>query len=275
MSTSAVIGRVSASLRSLLQTGMELDPHVTILAPDEAGSTPRINLFLYKIQENPVLKNMDWQPKLGRPDQLTPPPLSLNLFYLMTAYAENNEQDGNADAHQFLGDAMRVFFENPILSAEPNDREQVKIMLNPVDMDELTKIWGTFSKPFRLSVVYEVSVVQLDKVDGGRTLAKRVERFGLETRAPYKPPVVETMTPGKGPPQTKLTFRGRHLTGWKAYLTIMGRRLAVKTEEKSGKLIEDQFQIELPNDLSPGFHELRIDVAGLFRKTFFFEIISP
>lgn len=86
MSASTAIGMVSESLRNLLVGEMTLSPpvNVTILAPDESGGDRRINLFLYKVQENPSLKNLDWQVKRGEPTRLVPPPLSLNLFYLMT-----------------------------------------------------------------------------------------------------------------------------------------------------------------------------------------------
>jgi hypothetical protein len=84
---------------------MTLSPavNVTILAPDESGSDRRINLFLYKVQENPFLKNADWQVKPGNPTQLVPPPLSLYLYYLMTPYAANDPQTGNTIAHEILG----------------------------------------------------------------------------------------------------------------------------------------------------------------------------
>ena len=63
---------------------MKLTPpvEVTILAPDETGGDRRINLFLYRILENPALKNADWQVKRGEPSRIVPPPLSLNLYYL-------------------------------------------------------------------------------------------------------------------------------------------------------------------------------------------------
>ena len=86
MSASTAIGMVSESLRNLLVGEMQLKPDVdvTILAPDESAKARRINLFLYKVQENPTLKNMDWKVKPDDPTQLVSPPLSLNLFYLLT-----------------------------------------------------------------------------------------------------------------------------------------------------------------------------------------------
>jgi hypothetical protein len=277
MSISTAVGLVSESLRNLLLSEMSLSPAVpvTILAPDEGGGDKRINLFLYKVQENTILKNMDWQVKPGVPDRLVPPPLSLNLFYLMTAYASNDPQTGNSTAHAILGDAMRVFYENAIVPQDhlleglKDSRERVKIMMNTLDLEELSRVWSTFTQPFRLSVLYEVSVVQLDMLSHNeRVMAKRVRQIGKpQIAAPFNPPVVEAIEPASGAAGTDITFQGKNLAGWKAYVSVMGRSLADGQE-----LTEDQFQVTIPGDLSQGFYEIRVDISHLFRRTFFFEV---
>src|SRR3990167_7988742 len=170
MSVATAIGRVGEALRNLLQEEMNLVPavNVSLLAPDENGPTRRINLFLYKVAENSFLKNKDWEVSRADPGRIVPPPLSLNLFYLLTPYAQNDPDTGNTSAHELLGDAMRVFHEHPLVPAEhlPDEldgaREQIKLSLHQPDMEEITKVWSTFSEPYRLSVIYEVSVVQID-----------------------------------------------------------------------------------------------------------------
>ena len=101
---------VSESLRNLLVAEMTIAPPVavTILAPDETGGDRRINLFLYRVVESPALKNNDWQVKRGESTRIVPPPLSLNLYYLMTPYAQNDPLTGNATAHEMLGEAIRA-----------------------------------------------------------------------------------------------------------------------------------------------------------------------
>ncbi len=293
MSTSTAIGMVSESLTNLLtgewklSLSPESDPsttmNVTILAPDETGmaSDPRINLFLYKVQENPALKNLDWEVKRGEPNRLVPPPLSLNLFYLMTPYAQSDEATGNITAHELLGDAMRIFYENPIVpqvylvDGLKDSREQIRIMLNTLDLEELSRVWSTFIQPFRLSVLYEVSVVQLDMLsESERIMARRVQHIGVpDVRAPFSPPVVEKIEPQSGPAGTLITCYGKNLSGWKAYVSMMGRQI-VKEQE----LTDDIFSFSIPVELSPGqaiapgFHEIRLDISHLYRRTFFFEV---
>lgn len=280
MSVSTAIGMVSESLRNLLEGEMTLSPKpdVTILAPDESGSENRVNLFLYKVQENPTLKNMDWQVKPGSPNQLVPPPLSLNLFYLMTAYKQNDPQTGNSMAHEILGDAMRVFYENPIvppayLSEDlKNSREQIRIMLNTLDLDELSKVWATFTKAFRLSVLYEVSVVQLDMLpEKERVMAQRVRKTGVpKVSAPYNPPIIERIKPISKIAGSFVRIFGKNFTGWQAYVYVNGRKIV--DARRLSK--EDRFRFKLPTDLQTGFHEVRVDISHLCRRTFFFEVTA-
>lgn len=275
MSASTAIGMVSESLRNLLVKEMTFTPPVavTILAPDETGGDRRINLFLYRILENSALKNLDWQVKRGEPSRIVPPPLSLNLYYLMTPYAQNDPLLGNATAHQMLGETMRVFHEHAIVPQDAlvqglrGAAEQIKIMLNPLDPDELGRIWSTFSQPFRLSVMYEVSVVQLE-LDSDRAMGKRVQRTGVpDVRAPFLPPVVDQLSPLRGPIGTQITVQGRHLAGWPASLSITGRRII-----DSVTLTEDMMTATIPDGLAPGFHEIQVDVAQLHRRVFIFEV---
>ena len=279
MSASTAIGMVSESLRHLLVGEMRLVPavQVTVLAPDEPGGDRRVNLFLYKVQENPVLKNLDWQVKRGAPTQLVPPPLSLNLFYLMTPYGPNDPQTGNAVAHEILGDAMRVLHEHPIVPQAyladglQDAREQIKIMLNTLNVDELSQVWHTFTQPFRLSVLYEISVVQLDMLPASeRTMAPRVRQVGVpDVRAPFQPPVVHKIEPVSGRAGTVISVHGDHLAGWRASVTVMGR-LIVNGQELTG----DVLTVTMPGDLPPGFHTVQVDISHLYRRTFFFEVVA-
>ena len=279
MSASTAIGMVSESLRNLLVGEMQLTPtvDVTILGPDEGGGNRWVNLFLYQVRENPTLKNMDWQVKRNEPNQLVPPPLSLDLFYLMTAYAPNDPQTGNSSAHEILGEAMRVFYENGIVPQAylmpdlQEAREEIKIMLNSLDLEELSQVWNTFSEPFRLSVPYEVSVVQLDMLsENERAMARRVRQIGVpRVEAPFSPPQVEAISPVSGPAGSVVTFAGKYLQGWRAYVTVTGQRIADAQE-----ISNDSFQATLPGDLPQGFHNIRVDISHLFRRTFFFEVTA-
>jgi hypothetical protein len=277
MSVSTAIGSVSASLRNLLVGEMRLNPAVpvTILAPDETGGDQRINLFLYKVEENAFLKNQDWALKPGNSSTLVPAPLSLNLHYLMTPYARNDPQTGNATAHEILGEAMRVFYENSVIPQNHLEadlqtaREQFRIVYDALDPEELSRLWSTFAQPFRLSVRYQVSTVQLDMLPAQeRPLPKRVRTIGKpDVRAPFNPPVVLDMTPSSGPAGTEITFTGQNLAGWRA--TVLAADQAVLNKQS---ITGDSFNVTIPAGTLPGFYDIRVDISRLFRRAFLFEV---
>lgn len=277
MSASTAIGLVGESLKSLLEAEMQLTPtaDVTLLAPDDNQGNRRINLFLYKVQESPFQRNMDWQVAMEDPSRLGPPPLSLNLFYLMTPYAPNDSDTGQTNAHAILGEAMRVFHQFPVIPDShladglSEAREEVKITASELDLDELSKVWSTFSEPFRLTVPYEVSVVLIDQsAEEQRTMPERVRTIGVPgVEAPFQPPVIEDMQPSSGPAGTTITFTGRNLDAWQAYVTVGRQRVL-----DGAAIVGETFDATLPGDLTPGFHQLRVDVSGLTRTTFFFEV---
>lgn len=276
MSVSTAIGMVGESLKTLLEEEMSVTPSapVTLLAPDESGATRRINLFLYKIQENNFLKNKDWEVSKTDPARIVPPPLSLNLCYLLTPYAQNDAETGNTSAHEILGDAMRVLYQFPVI---PNmhlapglvdAREQIKIMQLPMDLDEISKIWSTFSTPYRLSVAYEVSTVQLDPVDADQEMAERVRSIGVpDVSAPFSPPRILAISPVSGPAGTTITVSGEHLDGWKAYADLGSQRI-----EDGLAISGNSFDVTVPGATAAGFHRLRIDISRLHRSTFYFEV---
>ena len=277
MSVSTALGSVSASLRNLLLGEMQLNPAipVTILAPDEAGGDQRINLFLYKVEENSFLKNQDWSLKKGNSNQLVPAPLSLNLYYLMTPYAKNDPQTGNATPHSILGEAMRVFYENSVIPQQYLEadlkpaREELKIVYNALDPEELSRLWSTFTQPFRLSVRYQVSTVQLDMLPAKeKPLPKRVRTIGVPgVRAPFSPPVVTGMAPVSGPAGTVISFTGQQLDGWRGTV-LVGNQTMLDKQPLSGVT----FNAAIPAGTQPGFYEIRVDVSKLFRRMFLFEV---
>ncbi len=280
MSASTAIGMVGQSLQAFLEADMELLPavDVTLLAPDEPStSTRRINLWLCEIRENAHLRNKEWEVSRTDPTRLTPPPLSLNLLYLMTPFAQSDPQFGNTTAHEILGEAMRVFHQTPVVPEAhlvpglQDAREQVKIVPSQVDLDELSQLWSTFSEPFRLSVLYEVSVVQLDQTPAAeRTMAQRVTTVGVpDVRAPFKPPVVDRIEPASGPAGTVVTFSGEDLHDWRAYVSMSGQSV-----EGGLDIVGDSFTATIPAGLPLGFHRIRVDVSHLFRRTFHFEVTS-
>lgn len=182
MADYTAIEGVGRTLSTLLHDRMVEPVPVTITPLDRALASAtgrRVNLFLYQVTENTHLKNQEI-PGVGHPAAYGHPPLSLELHYLLTAFGSSEDgDDSDLAVHRILGDAMRVLHEHAVITerlvqhndaAHPpvldlslhNQYEQVKITLEPISLEDLSKIWTSLTVAYRLSAAYRVSVVQIE-----------------------------------------------------------------------------------------------------------------
>ncbi len=175
MADFTAIAGVSRTLKKLLIERMEVDDpfSVTLAPPDvqvEGVSGRRVNLYLYQVLENGYLKNQDI-PGRGHPGSYGHPPLSLDLYYLLTAYGSSETaEDGDEQAQLVLGAAMRVLHDNAVITEgtilDPRlqgEFEKIKITLQPLGLEDFSKVWTALpNASFRRSVAYQVSVVQIE-----------------------------------------------------------------------------------------------------------------
>lgn len=164
---------VSATLLQLLKGSLGAT-NVALSSPKNASTL--LSLFLYKVMENPYLKN-DERRVLppGSDGKLVEqePPLMVDLYYLLTAHHSTDL----IEAHRALGRAMRVFYDNAILrgsalQATPNRGltadTTLRITLNPISMEDMTRIWSVFpDTQYEISVTYLVTPVP---IESARTL---------------------------------------------------------------------------------------------------------
>ena len=171
MALDQTIRDVSRTLLDLLRDNVS-NTAIDLLSPKFPGSN-RLTLFLYKVLENPDLKNAGSTVLTTQPNGKLiekRKPLALDLYYLLTAHSGSSNL---LDAHTALSRAMRVFYDNGILtgsllrSDNPSTgltRDSVlRLTLNPISMEDMTRIWSVFpDTPFELSVAYLVTPVVIE-----------------------------------------------------------------------------------------------------------------
>lgn len=232
------IGAATKAIAELLARKMNkppllgsVTPKVTTLPPDDdrVDDADGVNLFLYRVSASPFLANSGWRGDRGNPQGSKRSPLSLTLHYMLTAYAKKAEGAAFDDvtAHRLLGNAMAVLHEYPVLNdvhdsdfdasldtqfaKELRDSfEKIKVSMVPTTMEELSKIWTGLSKAYRLSVGYEVSLVQIAPVAPApapgppvQEISARIGTLGL--------PKIASVTPARGAAGSQLTIRGGNL----------------------------------------------------------------
>lgn len=196
MSNALAIAAVTATLQRLLIRGIPdlPDENVTTRPPDRAfgigAARDQINLFLYQILPNAAWRNRDI-PNQVRPGETSQQPLALNLHYLISASGAGDEE---IQSHRWLGQAMSVLHDHAILGrseiraaiADPRAAilesdlyEQVeRIRITPLSLsiEDLSKLWTTFTTPYRVSAAYEASVVLIESTQPIRSPLPVLER---------------------------------------------------------------------------------------------------
>lgn len=211
MSTVTAIQGVDEILYSLSTTAVASlvpKPDVTVGPLDGEEDTLRLNWFLYRVSPDPTYRNME-PPNTGWRTARGNPPLALRLSYLLSAFPAAKTTGGDQEqfAHVGLAAVMQAVYENaivgdgsPVLTptlatfVDPLI-EPIRIVLEDLDLEAVTKIWTAASKPIRLSVGYGVSVVLIEPAKqhlAGPPVKTR--RIGL---APSLGPRLVAVTPAR------------------------------------------------------------------------------
>lgn len=284
MSSPLAIGAVSAVLRNLLDNGMVEagsplgSVKVTAVAPDtieldDPDAPPSLNLFLYRVTPNPGWRNAGLPSHAANGSRASSPPLALDLHYLLTAY-------GSADFHAeiLLGYAMHLLHERPVLdraairtaldpsplaasilppafqalaAADLADQvEAVTVTPEPMDAEEMSRLWSAIQAHYRPSAAYLVSVVLIKARRAGRAALPVLSRGavdpatgrdrGVVATAGLVPPfpTLERVAPPGGRPAARLgdTVRlaGHHLDGTAAVVRFGHRLLDAPNEVSVG-----------------------------------------
>jgi hypothetical protein len=212
-------------------------PNISGLAPDVLGqeSGPQLSLFLYHIEANNAVESLHWAPQIlssttgpGQPVRFLP--FALNLYYLMSAFSQDNyhwEQEA-------MSVALRIFHANPIIRSPIGSLPwELTLTMEHRSYDEMSRLWQASTAPIRLSVIYRAAVVFLDPdtlpppapdttsfnvaVEQAAPAAPgTVEMFGTFRRVSYvgpAGPVSFTQAPATVAPGQQVWLMGAGLTG--------------------------------------------------------------
>jgi len=265
MSSPLAIGAVSAVLRNLLdnglvESGLPLGTiKVSAVAPDtikldDPLAPPSVNVFMHRVSVNTGWTNAAMPSRSQEGRRVTNQPLALDLHYLVTAY-------GTADfqAEILLGYAMYLLHERPVLdraairraldpsplgasilppsfqalvAADLADQvEAVKIAPEPMDTEELSRLWSATQAHYRPSAGYVVSVVLIEaRKSAGAALPVLTRGIVVEPSLTLPYPTIERVIPPSSEPAAVLgaaiRIEGHHLDGTMAVVSFAHRLLA-------------------------------------------------
>ena len=171
MADYAVISDVSTSLVTLLDQDLRKPPlNARALLDDLAGAAPAgltLTITLYEILEDAPSRNRPRpQQPTGTAVVSTKPPMALRLHYLLTPWGGDQVTE-----QQILGRAMQALYDDAILAGTAllgglqGSADTLKITLIPLTLEDRARVWYAIQKPYRLSVNYEIRVVNLDATE--------------------------------------------------------------------------------------------------------------
>ncbi|MGV3554879.1 MAG: Pvc16 family protein [Croceibacterium sp.] len=181
----ADLALVSRSLKGLLTANIErlagsAAPAVKVsigYPEDQTGASRTINLHLYHVAEDQFCRNL---PGASGTADVATAPMSLSLFYLMTAH--HTAVAGKAEVEQtIMGQALKTMHDfalirsdtvvadgggilSPVLLPGIDDgTTTLEIVLRPLTPEDALSYWASEQQqPVRLSAYYEVRLVQLE-----------------------------------------------------------------------------------------------------------------
>jgi hypothetical protein len=191
-------------------------------------SKPTVNLFLYDLRENNVLRQNQWEHVREENGTYTKKrsPMRVDCFYMLTTWASDPE-----DEHRLLTRSIMALYRYPIL---PEDR-LVGSMRNPLfDIqarlaahDRLTnpaEVWASLDNEMRPSVSYVVSLA-LDPWSEVTGPAVRTFTFQVgQSLAPDREQKMQAGGEGTG----MLYFGGTLRSKADGHVPISGIRVAIK-----------------------------------------------
>jgi hypothetical protein len=167
----AVIRSVTETLESLLQQNItsSTDPElhgvgIDLRSPKEMredNDAKGISLWLYRVvRDGHTLNRPAERPA---PNRVERQPLPVNLYYLVTPIASSPD-----DEQLLLGKVLQLFNDTPVLrgavlTEELRDSaEELRLTLELLSLEELTRVWDALKEPYQLSVSYLVQLVEIE-----------------------------------------------------------------------------------------------------------------
>ena len=222
MSNHLAVATVTASLAHMLrapvQAAVDGSQVWTDRPPGENGdpATPEVRIFLYGVQPNAAWRNNDLPTRRSNGDLAQRPQAALDLRYLLSFYGDERA----LEPQRLLGVAVREMHARPLLSRDQirqmvedevdvdpqfplattdlgDQPELVRFTPQPLDLDEMSKLWSVFFQvAYRLSIAYQASVVLINPDETpGPALPVHERRIFTTT---IRRPAIERVEPAEG-----------------------------------------------------------------------------
>jgi hypothetical protein len=143
---------------------------VSLNDPEEmrANNVDGVSLWLYRVERDD--QRLNAPAARLTPTHLQPPPLPLRLHYLATPVVTIDPAFplvSPGREQEILGKVIQLFYGRPLLRGVDlrdtltGSDDTIAIRLEPMSLEEITRIWQALQRPYQLSVSYEVTLASI------------------------------------------------------------------------------------------------------------------
>jgi hypothetical protein len=289
MSNTLAVATVTAALSRILSEALAATSPggvhgvgVTTVRPDMLATTDggarSVNLFLYQVVPDGNWMAADLPTRRPDGSLLTRPQQALDLRYLLTFSGDESA----LEPQRLLGLTVTTLAAGPVLSREvvrtaiakavhddpttwlqfsdlAEQVDVVRVTMQPMNLEELSKLWSTFPETaYRLSVTYQATVVLLESdVTPQPALPVRTRVIDV---APIAVPSIDRVIADASPtdpvvPGTMVRIEGTNLRGPAATLV---RFASVAVKVPDSQVTESTLTVALPGEVHAGFQGVQI-----------------
>ena len=147
-----------------------------------------LSVWLYRVVRDDLRLN-DPPNRLG-PNLDRRPPLPVRLHYLMTPLVRSGSTSSPEVEQTVMGKVLQTFHDHPRFQGADLQGDftgtglEFHVRIEPLSLEDITRIWMALTASYQLSVSYEVAIVNIDST--------RVERVSPVLVAEPRPaPIIE------------------------------------------------------------------------------------
>lgn len=160
---------------------------VSLNSPEEMeqDSQEGVSIWLYRVNRDDDTLNRPMQ--RVNATQLRYPPLPLRLHYLVTPVVNRTSAGSALTEQTILGKALQLLhdhsrFRGSELRGDYQGTEvELHMRLEPMTLEEITRVWSALDRSYHLSVSYEVSLVNIEsmRIDSLATVREVSPQTGI------------------------------------------------------------------------------------------------
>lgn len=286
MSNTLAVAAVTSAIRHVLHealSGAEPGPvggaDVTTYRPTQLADADTVddgdsglNVFLYRVTPNHAWNLADLPTRRGDGTLARRPVAALDLHYVVTAYGD----DAALEPQRLLARGALALAATPVLTRDvvlaaiakygtgdtafladsdlADQAEVVKLSPDPLTTEEVSRLWGSFSTPYLLSVGYTATVVLLEAQITPRD-ALPVLRRELDVRPLRRPELQDAEVDGGGPSETgaTLVLAGTDLLEAGAVVALGEHRIVPDAGSTTTRV-----RVTIPPSVPAGLHAVRV-----------------